>query len=373
VTAHKLRIGFDYWPAATHAPGIGRYLRELVRALAALEAGPQLALLDVGPEGELLSPSALMPPGARKVLSHRRLRVRRGWLELGQRLLALRAENYLGSLDLFHRARALGAPRARAGEVFALAEFPRADLAEAAALQTALQGFAAVLVFSAAAKQEALRRFALDPARVHQVRVGCDHWLRDAPVGDKARARPRLLVLGAVREHSAHLEVLVAFERLRARGQDADLVFCGRRGDTASRLDGALRASAFRTDVRWVDVPVEHEMPALMASASVLVQLAREAWTPVTALEACAQGVAVVLSRLPCYLEALGDLAEYVEAHDELPIAAGLDAALERSFSSRLDSTSSAARRALAQEFCWERNARETLAVYQQAAREGLQ
>jgi glycosyltransferase involved in cell wall biosynthesis len=181
------------------------------------------------------------------------------------------------------------------------------------------------------------------------------------------------LVLGAVREHSSHLEVLAAFERLRARGQDADLVFCGRRGDTASRLDGALRASAFRTDVRWVDVPVEQEMPALMASASVLVQLAREAWTPVTALEACAQGVAVVLSRLPCNLEALGDLAEYVEAHDELPIAAGLDAALERSFSSRLDSTSSAARRALAQEFCWERNARETLAVYQQAAREGLQ
>ena len=29
----RARIGLDYWPATTHAPGIGRYARELVRAL----------------------------------------------------------------------------------------------------------------------------------------------------------------------------------------------------------------------------------------------------------------------------------------------------------------------------------------------------
>ena len=43
------RVGLDLWPATTHAPGAGRYARELVRALARLTAPPRLSLLDVGP------------------------------------------------------------------------------------------------------------------------------------------------------------------------------------------------------------------------------------------------------------------------------------------------------------------------------------
>jgi len=369
VRQRRLRVGFDYWPAATHAPGVGRYLRELVRALAALEDGPDLALLDVGPEGEALPQGALDLPGSQRQLLRRRWRVRRGWLQLAERVLRTRAETWLGTLDVFHRARALGAPHARAPEVLALAEFPRPGSEQEQLQRAALAGMAAVIVFSSAARREAQARYALDEARVALVPVGCDHWLRERPGEAAARERERILVLGAVRQGGGQLEVLRAFERLRARGLDADLVFCGRRGDLADRLEDALRSSPRRIDVRWIDQPLESELPALLESASVLVQLTREAWTPVTPLEACAHGVAVVASRLDCFVEALGDQADYVDADADAPLDQGLDAALERSFATRRGPAAVEARRRFARRFSWAANARATLEVYAKASR----
>lgn len=363
-----LRVGFDYWPAATHAPGVGRYVRELVRALAELDDGPELALLDVGPAGELLPEGALDLPGAKRKLLRRRWRARRGWLELAERALQIRAETWLGRLDVFHRARALGAPHARASEVVALAEFPELGGPQHSLQRAALADMAAVLVFSTAARREALSRFGLDESRVVIVPVGCDHWLRDLPSAPTPRTRARILVLGAARADAGQLEVLRAFERLRTRGLDADLVFCGRRSDGADRLADALRSSPRRIDVRWIDEPIESEMPALVSSASVLVQLAREAWTPVTPLEACAHGAAVVVSRLECFVEALGDQAEYVEAEPGGPLDLGLDEALERTLATRCGAQAVEARRLHARRFTWQANARATLEVYTRSA-----
>ncbi|HUR26955.1 MAG TPA: hypothetical protein VM509_02105, partial [Planctomycetota bacterium] len=254
-----LRVGFDYWPAATHAPGIGRYLRELVRALAQSERGPRLALLDFGPEGENVPESAL-GLDARGIV-RRRIRARRGWLRASERF-GVRAETWLGTLDVFHRARLLGPPTARAPQVVALSELPSEN---EAAVREALRRVAAVLVFSEHARDELLRRFGARPEQVQRVPVGCDHWLRDFGARTAARDRVRLLVLGAVRRERGHVEILQAFERSCSRGLDADLVFCGRRGDEAARLDGALRSSPVRTRVRWIDEPLESEMPALVA------------------------------------------------------------------------------------------------------------
>ena len=146
-------------------------------------------------------------------------------------------------------------------------------------------------------------------------------------------------------------------------------MFCGRRGDCADRLSSALRSSPVRAQARWIEEPLESEMPSLLASASVLVQLTREAWTPVTPLEAFAQGVAVVASRLDCFVEALGDQAEYVDADRDAPIDQGLDQALERTFAARCNPQADVARRALARSFTWAASARSTLAVYACAAR----
>ncbi len=370
MTESGLRVGFDYWPAATHAPGIGRYLRELVRALGELEDGPRLALLDVGPEGEFIPEAALGLRSSADKLLRREWRARRGWLGWSERYLGLRAESWLSKIDVFQRAWAGGAPSARAPQVVALAELPAADSKDEAALREALQSMAAVLVFSAHAESEVKRRFMLAPQKIQRVPVGCDHWLRDLGTRPKPRERTRLLALGAVREGSGHVEILEAYQCLRGRGMDADLVFCGRRGDEAPRLEAALRSCAFKSDVRWIDEPVESEMPTLVAGASVLVHLPREAWTAVTPLEAMSLGLAVLTSRLPCFVEALGDLAEYVDPDPAARPAEELDAALERAIASASNPAAIERRRALARPFNWSANARATLAVYEQVARE---
>ncbi len=370
VTQLGLRVGFDYWPAATHAPGIGRYLRELVRALGEQEGGPRLALLDVGPEGEFIPEAALGLPRSAEKLMRRTWRARRGWLSWSERCLGLRAESWLSKIDVFQRAWPLGAPSARAPQLVALAELPAADSKAEATLREALQRMAAVLVFSAHAQSEVQRRFMLAPEKVQIVPVGCDHWLRDLGASGKPRERMRFLVLGAVREGSGHVEILEAFQRLRGRGLDADLVFCGRRGDEAPRLESALRSNAFKSDVRWIDEPVESEMPTLVCGASVLVHLPREAWTAVTPLEAMSFGLAVLTSRLPCFVEALGEQAEYVDSDPAARPAAELDAALDRAILSASNSAAMERRRTLARPFSWSANARATLAVYEDVARE---
>ncbi len=370
MTESGLRVGFDYWPAATHAPGIGRYLRELVRALGELEDGPRLALLDVGPEGEFIPEAALGLPRSGERLLRRKWRARRGWLGWSERLLNRRAESWLSEIDVFHRAWGPGAPSARAPQVVALAELPSADSQYEVSLREALQRMAAVLVFSAHADSEVQRRFNLAPEKIQRVPVGCDHWLRDLGARPKPPERVRLLVLGAVREGRGHVEILDAFQRLRGRGFDADLVFCGRRGDEAGRLESALRSCAFKRDVRWIDEPVESEMPTLVGSASVLVHLTREEWTAVTPLEAMSLGLAVLASRNPCFVEALGPSAEFVDVESGARTPAEFDAALERAILSATGPEAIDGRRALARPFSWSANARATLAVYESVARE---
>ena len=96
-----MRVGLDYLPAVTHAPGAGRYARELVRALVRLEepAGLDLRLLQLGGARATIGEPALGLAGARVRPRLRRLRLPR---RLAARI-GLTPERLLGRLDLFHR------------------------------------------------------------------------------------------------------------------------------------------------------------------------------------------------------------------------------------------------------------------------------
>lgn len=352
----ELRLGFDAWVGATHAAGIGRYVRETILALARLEHGPQLALFDVGPAGADLPPGALdgwSCPRTRWV----RRRLRRGAWRLGE-ALGLRVEAAIGRVDLFHAAFPEPFPKSRAPRVLPLAELPESNAAHFERFRAAARAARAVIVFSAAAREVCVRRLGLDPARVHCLPVGADHWRRALARPPTPAARPRFLVLGALRQTSRPDAVLRAFDRLRGEGLDADLVFCGRGGDGAAQFQSALRASPHRADVRWIDSPSEEQMPALCASAQVLVHIVDCAWTPVTPLEGCSFGHAIVARRLPAFEEALGDEADYVD--DDL---SELGSAMARALTQRCDAASIARRESIAARFTWDRSAAALLAV----------
>ncbi len=362
-----LRVGLDYGVGTRHAPGVGRYARELTRALAALDSSAaSLHLLDIGEGARVLREPAL-GLAARPAVSARLIgEVPRRAARLLARPLGVEA--WFGGLDHFHQVLLPPWPLRSATSSLAVSELPGPGTPSETRLAQTLSEVDQVHVFSRHYREELVRRFGIERERVVQVPVGSDHWLRDLPEHWQPEREERVLVLGAQRYERDPLTVLRGFELLLGSGREARLVFAGRRGPATPELEAAIAASPHSARIELRDDVTERELPSLVARAAALVHLSSHEGTPVTPLEAFAVGTAVVATPLPAFREALGAEAEWLEAADAGERPALLARALERA----LDSTHGDAtdrRRALARAFTWEACARATLQAWQDLAR----
>ncbi|MCE9595056.1 MAG: glycosyltransferase [Planctomycetes bacterium] len=353
------RVGLDVWPALRHAPGIGRYTRELVRALAPLDERPELALFEVGPGRATLAESTWNVdgrPGIRRV----RANVSRRWLDVTG-AFGLGAERWCGGVGLFQRAFVASPRVGRVPQIVPVFELPERGSRAEFELARTLSRVAHALVASDWAAAALVERFALEPERIHRVPVGCDHWRRDLGRDLEPVDPPRVLVLGAVAKRRNPLALVAALERLAKNGRELELVFCGRRGDAAEELDRARAASKLGARLKWIDEPVERDLPELVAGASVLFHSNVEECTAVTPLEALSLGVAVVAARLDTFREALGEHATYVAPRAEPD---ELARALEQELARSHDPAERRRRRDHAAPFTWDANARATVRVW---------
>lgn len=355
-----MRIGIDYHPALTHAPGVGRYSRELVRALVRLEECPELFLADVGKDEATIGEPALGladAPRRPKLVSSRRSRKM-------FKLLTRSADRMLGGVDLFHRMLPDWPPVSAARELLPVAEFPAEGSEEARAQAEAARRCGDVLVFSEHAAGEAVRRFDLDPDRVHRVPVGCDHWLRDLGDPPERKDPPQILVLGALRTSRRPDRVLRAIEVIKKKRRPVQVRFVGARGDLAEAfLNQQLGFSVARDWVLWNEFAPEPALPGIVASSTLLVHLSEGEATAVTPLEAFSLGVQVVASRLPAFEEALGGEASLVDPAQEEDPEALAEVILE-AVEAGGDEEARARRRALAAAHTWGANARATVEVW---------
>lgn len=365
----QIRVGIDYLPAVSHAPGVGRYARELVRAAVLLDEDIELALFEWGLGKRPMRGAPLGLEQARMVVRHRRFPLPRRMLGLAHGCFGLGADSLLGGVDVFHRVLYHQPPVRRAPVVLPLVELPALDSAADRRLGAAAREAAALVVFCEHYATESARRYDLDPARIHQVQVGCEHWLRDLPGAGPASAEPLILVLGALRQERRPLLALAGFEGLRAAGGRARLCFVGRPGSSADEFRQRLAASPVARDVSWIESPVESKMPELVRSAAVLLHLATDEGSPVTPLEACSLGPALALERLPAFEEALGSAAAWIPQDPSAQeVADGLAGAL----SAFQDPQQRAARIDLATGFTWRTCAQQHLRIWQQAAERTL-
>ena len=167
---------------------------------------------------------------------------------------------------------------------------------------------------------------------------------------------------------------------LRRARPDAEVVRLPLGDGGAGTLDALLAAGFERVPARVTGPTGEPVEAAIavdgrrafveMAEASGLKRLPGGRRAP---LEAMSLGVAVVASRLPSFVEAMGELADYVEADPSAAIDVGLDEALARGCAKAQDAGLAARRRDLASRFTWKANACSTLRVYEQIARQGAQ
>jgi alpha-1,3-rhamnosyl/mannosyltransferase len=172
-----------------------------------------------------------------------------------------------------------------------------------------------------------------------------------------------LLFAGAIepRKNLIRLVEAVATLQTRRRGTPP-LILVGPPGwRNREILDGAAGAAP---GVRYLGYVPPEELAALMAGCSAFVMPSLYEGFGLPVLEAMASGVPVVTSRGGALEEVAGDAAVLVDPRDRESIALGIASVLD-----------DAARRetlvrgglARAAQFTWERTARETLRVYEQA------
>jgi glycosyltransferase involved in cell wall biosynthesis len=200
-------------------------------------------------------------------------------------------------------------------------------------------------------RKAAIERFRLRPERVVAVPEAAASWLR--PVASQP-ATPYFLFVGTL-EPRKNLEILVEAWREVRRLHNVDMVLVGRRRPDAPDLGD-------EPGLRVIGEVPDAELPALYSGSTAFVYPSLYEGFGLPVLEAMQCGAPVIASH--AVAEAAGDAAVY--ADDGAELARAMEELASRpDFAARLRNQSLAR----AAEFSWERAARRTREVYEEARR----
>ena len=198
-------------------------------------------------------------------------------------------------------------------------------------------------------RRAAIERFGLRPERVVAVPEAAAHWFR--PV-ETSPATPYFLFVGTL-EPRKNLEMLLEAWREVRRHHAVDLVLAGRRRADAPEIHP-------EPGLRLAGEVADSELPALYSGALAFVYPSLYEGFGLPVLEAMQCGAPVIASR--AVEEAAGDAAIYADTPREMAKAMeDLASCPELAAATRQLSL------ARASEFSWERTARLTRQVYEEA------
>jgi glycosyltransferase involved in cell wall biosynthesis len=231
---------------------------------------------------------------------------------------------------------------------------------------------ARIITVSDHARADIVRLLRVPAERVVVVPEAAAAMFRVAPAAEQARVRaryqldgPYVLYVGTLEPRKNLVRLIRAWYALWRRGAIAHrLVLVGGRGwqdaaiyETIARLQcgDALRVVGY--------VPTE-DLPALYSAADTFAFPSLSEGFGLPVIEAMACGTPVLISTAPALCELAGDAALAVDPWDERALADALEQLLTDS-ALRANLRARGLRRAAM--FSWDRAARSTLAVYQEA------
>jgi len=234
-----------------------------------------------------------------------------------------------------------------------------------------------VIAISAATRDDLLRRYGADPARVAVVHHGLAGAQFRPPNPNEiaaARARhglerPYFLYVGTVQPRKNLERLIAAFAQAAGAGAlgEAELVLGGRRGWLSAPIERKAAELGLAGRVRFPGYLPDADLPALLGGALAFAFPSLYEGFGLPVLEAMACGAPVLTSATSSLPEVAGDAALLVDPRDTAAIAAGL-ARLAADPALRADLRARGMARAAG--FTWERCARETLAILRDAAGE---
>jgi len=362
-----MRIALDARAAAEVPAGRGRYVRELLRALATLDADHEYRLY------------------ARTAWEDAPADPRFSWELVGSGgvrwpLAAGRAMSRWGEVALACTSYAMTAPWRIPGAaiVWDFAAFdrrwqtPRGSLLERLTLPIALRRAGALIAISQSTRQELGVRFPKALARTSVAHPGADPRFSPAPQPADAEvlarhglAAPYALVAGTVEPRKNLPRLIEAFAGVApARREGWVLAIAGAPG---WQTDASFAAVASHAEVvRTLGFVADDELPALYRQAELFCYLSLYEGFGIPVLEAMQSGTAVLTSSVSSMPEVGGDAARYADPADVADIRRALDELIgDRALRER----AAASGPPRAAQFSWETTARHVLGVLESLRR----
>lgn len=324
-------IGLDYTAAYEQGAGIGRYVRELIRALARCDADTEYRLFVAGAARQAL-PAA---PGPN--FAWRPTRITPRWFaRLWHRMqVPLPVETFIGRVRLFH-ATDFTLPPTLPGVPTLLTvhdlSFVRAPEATTPVLKAYLDTVVPrsvrrathVLADSQATKDDLLELYGTAESKVTVLAGGVNAEF--APVTDahvregvcrryNLPANPFVISVGTVQPRKNYARLIEAMARLGPQFADYHLVIAGGKGWMDQPIYAAVERLGMAGRVHFTGFVRDEDLPALYSQAVCLAYPSLYEGIGLPVLEAMACGTPVVTSNLSSMPEIAGAAALLVDPH----------------------------------------------------------
>jgi glycosyltransferase involved in cell wall biosynthesis len=375
-----ITIGIDYTAAVHQSAGIGRYTRELVKALAAHPGNsfnPQFRLFVA--DGDNRAPDLLLPGSN---FSWHTTRLTKRWLErLWYRLhLPVRIEAWTGHLDLFHQPDFV-LPPVRQGTPTLLTVH---DLSFVQEPDSVMPGMTRhlnrwvpwsvaradhVIAVSEATRQDLIELYGTSPEKISVLYHGVTTDFK--PIKDRNTLtavrqkyglsnRPFILSLGTVQPRKNYRRLVQAFAQLDPL---YTLVIAGRKGWGVEGILADVEKLGLAERVHFPDFVADDDLPALYSAASLFAYPSLYEGFGLPVLEAMACGTPVVASKRSSLPEVVGEAGLLV---DPLDVTAIADAMAQVLADEDLHQRLSQSGHRQAAKFSWGETAAKLVELYQE-------
>lgn len=374
-----MRISLDAIPLAAPRTGVGHYTFELARHLALIAPADEFELVSPFPIATSFPGQAEqdLPTNLRTV--HAKVNsLRRRWFAVGLPLYLRQS-----GTDLFHGTNyevPLWGKRPSVLTIHDLSLLLHADTHEARLVRRGrrrlpLMARAASFIItpSESVRREVLSHLRIEPSKVVSIPEAPRDIFHPMPIEETIETRRRLgieddfiLFVGTIEPRKNLLTLLKAFEEiLRSTPHRPQLVIAGKEGWLMDELFSHVKKSGVESRLRFTGYLSDDDLCALYSSCRVFVYPSLYEGFGLPPLEAMACGAPVIASRIPSIVEAVGsDAARLVSPTDVQALTRSINEILSDENERRQLSLTGQQR---AGEFSWEKTARATLAVYDEA------
>jgi glycosyltransferase involved in cell wall biosynthesis len=327
-----MRIGIEVTAAVRQGAGIGRYVRELLRALALADATNHYRLFYASPSPLPHSLPPLPPNFSSRHLPFHDIWLARLW---HRAQLPIPVEAITGPIDLYH-APDFTLPPVRARRVLTVHDlsFVRDPESAAPGLRSYLQNVVPrsvrraghVIAVSEATKADLMEHCQTPESKITVLYEGVDSIFKPTPdpvVRSKYNlgGAPYIFSISTIQPRKNYRRLIQAFTALP---RDYNLVIAGGKGWLYEDIFAEAERPAVRGRVKFIGFIPDGDLPALYSEAAAFAYPSLYEGFGLPLLEAMACGTPALTSNVSCLPEVAGGAAILIDPYSVESIAEGL-------------------------------------------------